>query len=133
MALTPQEAENKYIEKLCDIFKTCEPYIDKILVDNFCCIKEDKQITMYRSDIFPPSVDKKFLGPLAILMEEKYSGWDFIYNNEEQTFTFKLKNKDQILLNLIDEANKRFELLDIRKPDEEHGEEPEVEGYDIPF
>jgi len=129
MALTPQEAENKYIEKMCNIFKKCEPYIDKMLIENFDVIKVNNEIIMYYDDIIPRSVENKFLGPLAILIKEKYLGWEVIFNSEERTFKFKLKNYTS--LNFTDEANKRFELLDIRKDDDISCDKEEVD--DIPF
>ena len=131
MALTPQEAENKYIEMMCDVFKKYEPYIDKILIENFDVIKINNEIIIYYDDIIPRMVDNKFFGSLVILIKEKYSGWDVIYNSEEKTFKYKLKNYTS--LNFTDEANKRFELLDIRKNDDKPWEEEEVEVDDIPF
>ena len=144
MALTKQEAEEKYIKMLYIILTRCEARIDSLLVDSFGDIMSKEEMHLTEQEVFGyRSADQRVIHipAVATLIENKYSDWQVRYDEKDGIFTFKYNTKNQSLLNLFNSMEERFSKLDIRNDEEEEElyddhvsyNEDDVDNDDIPF
>ena len=137
MAITPKEAEEKYVERIYRAFKRCEKYIDKRLVDEFGEIREKEEIYFHITHLFVDVTNERLIKQVSTILKDKYSGWAFEYIESDGAFKFKYKLKEQSLLDMLYGMEERLKKLDIRDEteDEDYGladkGDPDID--EIPF
>jgi hypothetical protein len=119
MALTPQEAEDRYAEKIYLISKEFEESIDKILVDRYEVLRRDDEISLDAGEFwkFENRVTYDNIKQVAEVIKDKYREWHVEYEEKKCIFKFKHKNENQSLINLVHNVEERFSNLDIREVD----------------
>lgn len=134
MAITPKEAEDKYIENIYRMFKECEKKIDILLVNCYDELLEKGEISFSLGRFFEyaSSVKIQEIRKIAILIQDRYPDWNFEYDESNGQFIFKYKSKNQPLLNMISNSEERFKNMDFgdnEKEDTNNYQDTE----DIPF
>ena len=77
--LTPEEAEEKYVEKLYGFFKRSESTIDDILVDEYDKIRGGDDIQIRIHQLCGDSIPQRYVIYLVDIIREKYKEWDVEY------------------------------------------------------
>ena len=137
MAITPEEAKEKYTKLVLEKFHLCEKSIDKLLTDNYHTLVKKGSMNMTESmirsgaNLGSYNFDQQWSDPVIQAILEKFKNWEVSHSEKKQMFTFCLKEAERTH---VTEKN-IYQFLDL---DEELGKDDDdvdKDPYedDIPF
>lgn len=115
MAITPEEAKEKYTRYILEKYNKCEASIDKYLSNHYYVIAKNGQIKMEEKTIKSQanmgsySFENSWAEPVIQAILEKFKDWGTTYSKNNHEFTFYLKGVERTVV----KADNVYQFLDL--------------------